>query len=138
MFESLNELDPREVSKLPLCHDPAVALDTDTAWQAGPRLRLSLSSGPAILQQCIRAGRPGCRASSSAAVFAVQCKTHLVSQAVSQKCIRGENSVAMHFPRHFSCRKYCFCVLHTQVGGVGRKLFQQQTTLKFACTDTCT
>ena len=59
-------------------------------------------------------------------------------QAVSQKCIRGEISRVMHFPRHFSCRKCWFCVLQTKVRGVGRKLLQQQTTLKFARADTCT
>lgn len=110
----------------------------DTAWQADPRLRLSVSGAPASLQECIRAGQPGCRARSSTAVFVVPCKTHLFSQAVSQKCIRGENSLAMRFPRHFSCRKYCFCVSHTKVRGVGRRLLQQQTTPKFARTGMCT
>lgn len=120
------KLDPREPSMLPLCHDPAVALDTATARRADPRLRLSPGGGPAVLQERIRAGWLGCRASSSTAVFAVQCKTHLFFQAVSQKCIWGGNSLAMHFPQHFSCCKYCFCVLQTKVKEWGRNYFNRQ------------
>lgn len=64
-------------------------------------------------------------ASLSAAVFAARCKTHLFFQAVSQKCIRDENNLVMHLPQHFSCRKWCLCILHTRVRGVGTKFLQQ-------------